>query len=306
MHVSTKLNRSHVVHGTEALILPVLGRSEKDRTGGRPQRVTVEDSMSAVHASQGPLAPASEHLLSEVDIVCSMAEAALAGRTDATGSLPWAEFRSDYTAIRRRIAKVAPGCDDYDTLVERPGGFVLPHPPRDSRTFPTEVGKAVFTAIPVSVLEVPEGRLLLQTMRSHDQFNTTIYGLDDRYRGIKGGRRVVFVHPDDIAALGFSDGSMVDLVSEWRDGSVRRAPAFRVVPYDQPRGCAAAYYPETNPLIPLAHKADGSNQPAFKSIIVRIEASTSTGWVPSDAGSVSHHSGDDSRSKRDTDPVQES
>lgn len=262
--------------------------------------------MSAVHASQGPLAPASEHLLSEVDIVCSMAEATLAGRTDATGSLPWAAFRSDYSAIRRRIAKVAPGCDDYDTLVERPGGFVLPHPPRDSRTFPTEVGKAVFTAIPVSVLEVPEGRLLLQTMRSHDQFNTTIYGLDDRYRGIKGGRRVVFVHPDDIAALGFGDGSMVDLVSEWRDGSVRRAPAFRVVPYDQPRGCAAAYYPETNPLIPLAHKADGSNQPAFKSIIVRLEPSTLSGWVPSDAGSVSHHSGDDSRAKRDTDPVQES
>ena len=306
VHVSTKLNRSHVVHGTEALILPALGRSEKDLTGGRPQRVTVEDSMSAVHASKGPLAPASEHLKSEVDIVCSLAEATLAGRTDATGSLPWADFRADYTEIRRRIARVAPGCDDYDTLVERPGGFVLPHPPRDSRSFPTKVGKAVFTATPVQVLEVPEGRLVLQTMRSHDQFNTTIYGLDDRYRGIKNGRRVVFVNPDDIAALGFEEGAMVDLVSEWRDGSVRRAPAFRVVPYEQPRGCAAAYYPETNPLIPLDHKAEGSNQPAFKSVIVRLEPSTSTGWVPSDAGSVTDHTGDDERTKRATDPVQQS
>ena len=144
-----------------------------------------------------------------------------------------------------------PGCAAYDEKVDQPGGFVLPHPPRDSRTFPTEPGKAVFTVSPIDVLHVPEGRLLLQTLRSHDQFNTTIYGLDDRYRGVSGGRRVVFVHPDDIAALGLAEGQVVDLVSEWTDGSERRAPAFRVVPYDQPRGCAAAYYPETNPLVPL-------------------------------------------------------
>ena len=148
---------------------------------------------------------------------------------------------------------------------------MLPHPPRDSRTFQTEAGKAMFTTSPTDVLHVPEGRLLLQTLRSHDQFNTTIYGLDDRYRGIKNGRRVVFVHPDDIAALGLEDGSMVDLVSEWSDGSERRAPEFRVVPYDQPRGCAAAYYPETNPLIPLGSTAIGSNCPTSKSVIVRLE-----------------------------------
>lgn len=267
VHVSTKLNRSHVVTGREALILPAMGRSERDLTGGRPQRVTVEDSMSAVHASHGPLEPASPHLRSEVDIVCSLALATLGDRH----ALPWAEFRADYSAIRRRIARVVPGCEAYDEKVDRPGGFVLPHPPRDSRTFTTDVGRARFTVSPTDVLHVPEGRLLLQTMRSHDQFNTTIYGLDDRYRGIKGGRRVVLVHPDDISALGLRDGSVVDLVSEWSDGSERRAPAFRVVPYDQPRGCAAAYYPETNPLVPLASTAIGSNCPTSKSVIVRLE-----------------------------------
>jgi molybdopterin-dependent oxidoreductase alpha subunit len=288
VHVSTKLNRSHVMHGAEALILPALGRSERDRTGGIDQRVTVEDSMSAVHASRGPLKPASEHLRSEVDIVCSMAEATLAGRTDATGSLPWAAFRADYARIRDRIARVVPGCEDYDAKVTQPGGFVLPHPPRDSRTFPTTAGRAIFTATPLSVLRVPEGRLLLQTFRSHDQFNTTIYDLNDRYRGIKGGRRVVFVNPEDIAELGMADGDIVDIVSEWEDGSTRSVPSFRVVAYDQPRGCAAAYYPETNPLVPLAHTAEGSNQPAFKSIIVRIvPAADPTASVNSDAGTVS-------------------
>ena len=163
----------------------------------------------------------------------------------------------------------------------KPGGFVLPPPPRDSRTFPTPQERAVFAVSPLDVLHVPEGRLLLQTMRSHDQFNTTIYGLDDRYRGVRNGRRVVFVHPDDITALGFTDGDLVDLVSEWRDpdapeagdaGVVERcAPAFRIVSYDQPRGCAAAYYPETNPLIPLASTALGSNTPTSKSVVVRLE-----------------------------------
>jgi molybdopterin-dependent oxidoreductase alpha subunit len=284
VHVSTKLNRSHVVTGREALILPAMGRSERDLTGGRLQRVTVEDSMSAVHASHGPLKPASPYLKSEVDIICSLAIATLGDRH----GIPWDEFRSDYTEIRHRIAKVVPGCAAYDEKVSRPGGFVLPHPPRDSRTFDTEVGKAVFTVSPTDVLHVPEGRLLLQTLRSHDQFNTTIYGLDDRYRGIKNGRRVVFVHPDDIAALGLEDGSMVDLVSEWSDGSERRAPEFRVVAYDQPRGCSAAYYPETNPLIPLGSVAVGSNCPTSKSVIVRLEPPGGEQGVsePSDAGSV--------------------
>ena len=148
---------------------------------------------------------------------------------------------------------------------------MLPHGPRDSRTFPTKEKLAVFSVSPLDVLHVPAGRLLLQTLRSHDQFNTTIYGLDDRYRGISNGRRVVFVHEDDIAALGVHDGQLVDLVSEWTDGSERSAPSFRVVRYDTPRGCAAAYYPETNPLVPLDSTAIGSNCPTSKSIIVRLE-----------------------------------
>ncbi|MGH3361772.1 MAG: molybdopterin dinucleotide binding domain-containing protein, partial [Nocardioides sp.] len=295
VQVSTKLNRSHVVTGREALILPALGRSEKDTTGGHEQRVTVEDSMSAVHASRGPLAPASPHLKSEVDIVCSIAEATIGDRF----GIPWGAFRADYTAIRERIARVVPGCAAYDEKVDRPGGFVLPHPPRDSRTFPTAKDLALFSVSPLAVLEVPAGRLLLQSLRSHDQFNTTIYGLDDRYRGISGGRRVVFVHPDDITALGFSDADLVDLVSEWRDGTVRRAPAFRIVSYDQPRGCAAAYYPETNPLVPLDSTAEGSNTPTSKSVIVRLEAPSTPSRRGASAGAGE---GESSGSKRTTNP----
>ena len=271
VQVSTKLNRSHVVTGGTALVLPVLGRSEIDRTGGREQRVSVEDSMSAVHTSRGPLEPASPLLRSEVDVVCSLALATLG----ADHPVPWATLRDDYSEIRRRISRVVPGCEGYADLVDRPGGFVLPHPPRDSRTFPTAVGKAVLSVSPIDVLQVPEGRLLLQTLRSHDQFNTTIYGLDDRYRGIKGGRRVVFVHPDDVRDLGFGEGDWVDLVGEWTDpatGEVtyRYARTFRIVPFPQPRGCAAAYYPETNPLVPLGHHAEGSRTPASKSVVVRL------------------------------------
>ena len=267
VHVSTKLNRSHVVHGAEALILPVLGRSERDLTGGRVQRVTVEDSMSAVHASHGPLDPPSEHLRSEVDIVCSLALATLG----EDSPVPWAAFRDDYTEIRRRIARVVPGCASYDEKVNQPGGFVLPHPPRDNRVFETPSGRAVITSTPLEVLEVPRGRFLLQTMRSHDQFNTTIYGLDDRYRGIKGGRRVVFVNADDLRDLEYAEGDVIDLVSEWHDGVERIARSFRVVTYDQPRGCVAAYYPEANALVPLDSTAEKSNQPVYKSIVVRLD-----------------------------------
>ena len=270
VQVSTKLNRSHVRCGRVALILPALGRSEQDRTGGIDQRVTVEDSMSAVHASRGPLKPASEFLRSEVDIICSMAEATLG----TSGPVPWSAYRSDYTQIRKAISHVVPGCAAYDEKVDQPGGFVLPHPPRDSRTFPTKAEKGIFAASPMEVVSVPEGRLVLQSMRSHDQFNTTIYGLSDRYRGIEGGRRVVFVHPDDITAFGFADGDLVDLVSEWKDGTERAVPSFRIVSYDTPRGCAAAYYPEVNPLTPLDATATGSNQPSYKSIIVRLEKAT--------------------------------
>ena len=267
VHVSTKLNRSHTVTGARALILPTLGRTEKDRQAGGEQFVTVEDSMGMVHASHGGLAPASPHLLSEPAIITRLARAVLGDRHGIT----WAAFEDDYDRVRDRIARVIPGFTDFNTRVRRPGGFTLPHAPRDSRTFPTATGKANFTAAPLEYPKVPQGRLLLQTLRSHDQYNTTIYGLDDRYRGIKGGRRVVLVHPDDAAAAGLTDGDYADLVSEWTDGSERRADGFRVVHYPTPRGCAAAYYPETNVLVPLDHTADTSNTPASKSVVIRLE-----------------------------------
>ncbi|MFC8897658.1 FdhF/YdeP family oxidoreductase [Streptomyces cinereoruber] len=273
VHVSTKLNRSHAVTGTRALILPTLGRTDKDVQKAGRQFVTVEDSMGLVHASRGNLPPASPHLLSEPAIVARMARAVLG---DAS-TTPWEEFEADYARIRDRIARVVPGFEDFNArLAADPGGFALPHAPRDERRFPTKTGKANFTAAPVEYPRVPEGRLLLQTLRSHDQYNTTIYGLDDRYRGIKGGRRVVLVHPEDAAALGLADGAYADLVSEWTDGVERRAPGFRVVHYPTARGCAAAYYPETNVLVPLESTADVSNTPASKSVIVRLEQSPST------------------------------
>ncbi|MFG2296861.1 FdhF/YdeP family oxidoreductase [Streptomyces sp. NPDC048603] len=267
VHVSTKLNRSHAVTGRRALILPTLGRTDKDVQASGKQFVTVEDSMGMVHASRGNLPPASPHLLSEPAIVARMARAVL-GTGSAT---PWEEFEGDYAAIRDRISRVVPGFEDFNTRIARPGGFTLPHAPRDERRFPTKTGKANFTAAPVEYPKVPEGRLLLQTLRSHDQYNTTIYGLDDRYRGITGGRRVVLVNPADADRLGLADGSYTDLVSEWTDGVERRAPGFRVVHYPTAPGCAAAYYPETNVLVPLDSTADISNTPASKSVIVRFE-----------------------------------
>ncbi|MFD4541544.1 FdhF/YdeP family oxidoreductase [Streptomyces bauhiniae] len=267
VHVSTKLNRSHVVTGARALILPTLGRTERDVQDGGEQFVTVEDSMGMVHASRGRLAPASPQLLSEPAIVARLARRVLPDST-----VPWEEFERDYAAVRDRIARVVPGFEDFNARVAHPGGFTLPHAPRDERRFPTATGKANFTAAPVEHPELPQGRLLLQTLRSHDQYNTTIYGLDDRYRGITDGRRVVLVHPEDARELGVDDGSYVDLVGEWSDGVERRAPGFRVVHYPTARGCAASYYPETNVLVPLDATADTSNTPASKSVVVRLEA----------------------------------
>lgn len=267
VHVSTKLNRSHAVTGRRALILPTLGRTDKDVQAAGRQFVTVEDSMGMVHASRGNLAPASPHLLSEPAIVARLARAVL-GAASAT---PWEEFERDYGTIRDRISRVVPGFEDFNARAARPEGFRLPHAPRDERRFPTKTGKANFTAAPVEYPRVPEGRLLLQTLRSHDQYNTTIYGLDDRYRGITGGRRVVMVNPLDAAELGLVDGAYTDIVGEWRDGVERRAPGFRIVHYPTARGCAAAYYPETNVLVPLDSTADTSNTPASKSVVVRFE-----------------------------------
>ncbi|MFI5898189.1 FdhF/YdeP family oxidoreductase [Actinoplanes sp. NPDC051513] len=266
VQISTKLNRSHVDAGRTALILPTLGRTERDLTGGIVQRVTVEDSMSAVHASRGRSAPAGPLLRSEVAIVCGIGAAALGD------DIPWPDFAGDYDTIRERIGRVVPGCDGYADKIRTAGGFTMPHGPRDSRTFPTPSGRAVFTVSPLAVLTVPPGRLVLQTLRSHDQFNTTIYGLDDRYRGIKSGRRVVFISAADLAGLGFADGDHVDLISEWEDGIERRADRFRLVEYPTPKGCVAAYYPETNPLVPLDSQAAESGTPTSKWVVVRLVA----------------------------------
>jgi len=271
VQISTKLNRSHIVHGKTALILPTLGRTDKDFQAGGKQLVSVEDSMSMVHLSRGSLTPPSEHLRSEVAIVCELARTVLGPEHP----VPWEALRADYDLIRDGIAAVVPGCSDYNAKVRQPDGFQLPHPPRDAREFPTTTGKANFTVEPLQWVPVPDGRLVLQTLRSHDQYNTTIYGLDDRYRGVKGGRRVVFVNPADIESLGLVDGARVDLISEYTDASghveERRAKDFLVVPYSTPVGNAASYYPETNPLVPLDHTALKSNTPVSKAIVVRLE-----------------------------------
>jgi molybdopterin-dependent oxidoreductase alpha subunit len=267
VQVSTKLNRSHVLGGQAALILPCLGRTERDVTGGHQQFVSVEDSMGMVHATSGGNPPASEQLRSEVDIVCALGQATLGDRH----GIDWAGMARDYDRIRDHVQRVVPGFDDFNARVRVPGGFTLPNAARDSRTFATASGKAELTVNTFEPIAVPEGRLLLQTVRSHDQYNTTIYGLDDRYRGISQGRRVVFVRPDDIAALGLADGQMVDIVSEWRDGTERRAPSFRVVGYPVAAGTCAAYFPEANVLVPLDSTADRSGTPTSKSVVVRFD-----------------------------------
>ncbi|MCG7606208.1 MULTISPECIES: FdhF/YdeP family oxidoreductase [Mycobacterium] len=266
VQISTKLNRSHLVHGRTALILPTLGRTDKDFQAGGKQMVSVEDSMSMVHLSRGSLTPPSEHLRSEVAIVCQLARTLLG----PDHPVPWEQFNADYDRIRDAIADVVPGCEDYNRKVRLPDGFQLPHPPRDSREFRTTTGKANFSVQPLEWVPVPPGRLVLQTLRSHDQYNTTIYGLDDRYRGVKGGRRVVFINPADLDALGLAAGDRVDLVSEF-DGQERRAKDFLIVEYSTPKGNAAAYYPETNPLVPLDHTAKKSNTPVSKAVVIRLE-----------------------------------
>lgn len=279
VHVSTKLNGSHAAVGEEALILPTLVRSERDEQCGVAQRVTVEDSMGMVHASSGRLKPASEHLRSELAIVCEIGD-----RLATDVAIDWASMRDDYRVVRSHIEAVIPGFTDYESRIDHPGGFALPNPPRDSRSFNTPDGLAKFSTTGLEVLAIPDGHLVLQTLRSHDQFNTTIYGMDDRYRGIKNGRRVVFVNPEDITNLGFADGDMVDLVSVWTtaDGteSLRRANAFRIVSYPTARSCAAAYFPEANALIPLDSVAETSMTPTSKSIIIRMEPTSHQGTMP--------------------------
>ncbi|MEU6265107.1 FdhF/YdeP family oxidoreductase [Saccharopolyspora shandongensis] len=265
-HISTKLNRSHAVCGEIALILPTLGRSDRDVQAGGEQFVTVEDSMSVVHASRGRLEPASEMLLSEVAILGRLARLTLGEDPD----IPWEEFEADYGTIRDRISRVVPGFEDFNARVARPGGFALPNPV-NSGVFRTPSGKAVFTGNEFEMLSAPEGHLVLQSLRSHDQWNTIPYAPNDRYRGIHNARRVVLVNPVDLDALGIADRAAVDLVSVWHDGVERRARDFRVVAYPTTPGSAAAYYPETNVLVPLDSVADISNTPTSKGIVVRLE-----------------------------------
>ena len=261
-HIATKLNRSHLIHGQRALILPCLGRSEAD--GGR--FVTTENSMGVVQSSEGKLTPASEHLLSEPDIVARMAEAVLGD----VGSIRWRWLAEDYDRLRAWIEAVVPGFENFNARVRQSGGFYLPNAAKE-RIWNTPNSKANFSSVPLDSFRASAGRFLLQTLRSHDQFNTTIYGLDDRYRGISGMRDIVFLNPEDLAALGVKPGGRIDVTSHWSDGE-RHLKGFRAIPYDMPRGMAAAYFPEANVLVPAGHVAEGSNTPASKSIEVSIHA----------------------------------
>ncbi len=274
VHVATKLNRSHLVHGRAALILPCLGRTEIDLQAGGAQGVTVEDSMSMVHLSAGINPPASEHLLSEPAIVARLATATLGVRS----SVPWLQLVEDYARIRDLIEQVFPDFHDFNRRVAVPGGFRLRNAASE-RVWETPSGKASLHA-PAVPQDTPSHQararhkdqivFTLTTVRSHDQYNTTIYGMDDRYRGVYGQRRVVFIHAEDIRALGLKDGDWVDLHTVWNDDQARSAARFRLVAYDIPRGNIAAYYPETNPLVPLSAVADAAGTPTSKSIPVLL------------------------------------
>jgi len=274
VNVTTKLNRSHLIHGRDALILPCLGRTEIDLQDAGPQAVTVEDSMSMVHLSSGINPPASDQLLSEPAIVAHLASATLGVRS----KVPWLWLIGDYDRIRDLVARTFDDFHDFNARVRVPGGFRLSNTARD-RVWNTPSGRANFIAAqvptdnPIHRARRAHGArpvFTLATTRSHDQYNTTVYGLNDRYRGVFGERRVLFIHADDIAALGMKAGDWVDLESLCDDGVKRTARRFLLVEYDIPRGCLAAYYPETNPLVPLSSFADESRTPTSKSIPVVV------------------------------------
>jgi len=267
-HVSTKLNRSHLITGDRALILPCLGRTEIDLQATELQFVTTENSMGVVQVSRGSLQPASEELLSEPQIVARLARATLEHRT----TVNWEELANDYDKIRDAIERVIPGFDDYNRRVREPGGFHLPNAARN-RVFNTKSGKAQFTVHELPKHDLGPDQFLMMTIRSHDQFNTSVYTENDRYRGISDGRRVVFLNGEDIAAAGLKVQQVVDLVSHF-EGEERIARAFIVVPYDIPRRCAATYFPEANVLVPVRHVALKSNTPVSKSVVISIRPAT--------------------------------
>ncbi|WP_315821329.1 molybdopterin dinucleotide binding domain-containing protein [Paraflavitalea speifideaquila] len=267
VHVSTKLNRSHLIHGQEALILPCLGRSDKDLLNQEEQFVSCENSMGVIQSSKGVLTPISDHLLSEPVIVCRLAKATLGNRS----TVNWDKYLQHYDHIRDDIERTIPGFDQYNQRVRIPGGFYLPNCNREG-SFNTASGKAHFNmAIPQSITLQP-GELLMMTIRSHDQFNTTIYGLDDRYRGIYHERRVILMNQEDIHQQGLENGAIVDLFN-YHDGVERVAHRFIVVPYAIPMGCTATYFPETNVLVPINSVADKSHTPTSKLVVLQVRRS---------------------------------
>jgi molybdopterin-dependent oxidoreductase alpha subunit len=271
IQVSTKLNQSHLFTGKNALILPALGRTEIDYQSSGIQTVTVENSMGVVQTSHGKIPPASNLLKSEVAIVAD-----LAALTLPRSNINWLQMKNDYRLIRDGIAKVIPGFEIFNQRIEELGEFELPNAVRDERKFVTSSGKANFIVNDIQSVHVPENYLLMMTIRSHDQFNTTVYTNNDRYRGIHGSRRVIFVNADDLRDLSLQAGQQVHIHSHWpnEEIKIRTAENFTLVQYDIPRGCAAAYYPETNDLIPLSSVADKSNTPAYKSVVISLHEET--------------------------------
>ena len=271
VHISTKPNRSHLITGKTGIILPCLGRTEEDisSSNGR-QFVTVENSMGVVHSSTGTFKPASNLLKSEPAIVSGIG-GAIESRLERSG-IPWQNLSEDYDLIRNLIEKTIPGFDEYNVRIKSKSGFYLPNPPRDSRTFPTENGYANFVSNDISFAK-SSNKFMMMTIRSHDQYNTTIYGLDDRYRGISKGRRVILMNKNDISKCNLSKGELVDLSSEMNSGTVLSLDWF-VVPYDIPEGNVATYFPESNCLIPLDSVAEKSNTPTSKSVPIGITKSS--------------------------------
>jgi molybdopterin-dependent oxidoreductase alpha subunit len=267
VQVSTKLNRSHVVHGKQAVILPCLGRTEQDHQGSGLQGTTVEDSMAMVHMSYGMKEPASAHLRSEPAIVAGLARATL-----PESRVPWEHYVDDYDRIRDTMARVVDGLEDFNRRVRRPLGFRINQPAREL-VFLTDSGRAEFSRAPLADVIVSGGRLVLGTMRSHDQFNTSIYSNDDRYRGVKGIRTLVFMNADDMRERGLAEDDLVDITSIAKDGSRRTVHGYRVFTYEIPRGSAAGYMPELNVLCPIGDVSAQSDQPLMKHLVVEIAPS---------------------------------
>lgn len=268
VQVSTKLNRSHLIHGKEAIILPCLGRTDKDLTNGELQFVSVENSMGVVHSSQGSLKPISSQMLSEPAIVCQLAMATL-----KNSKVDWEKYLQHYDHIRDSIEECIPGFENYNQKVRQPSGFYLPNGARDN-SYNTTSGKANFSISNSEAIVLAEGELLMMTIRSHDQFNTTIYGLNDRYRGIFNERRVILMHPKDIERYQLKERDLVDLYN-FHNNTERVAQKFIVLPYNIPEKCCATYFPEANVLVPLNSTADKSNTPTSKSVIIKLKKHTS-------------------------------